>query len=294
MAANDTGIQSFFQALLAARPQFLSQQQGLLESLGGPLRQALFSASPELAMTSNYLQSQFSNPLPPDLAQDYAERIRTAQAARGFGGGGTGPAGEEARFLLGAADQRRMQLLPQLQQFGANVLGMTGLQGPPNLDFASIASALLGQNRLNAETAAGQSQSRFAQQMYQDMLRGRGTFGAGGNRVGGGGSSSVYGGSGGGGTPDWFQTQSAPYQNQGYGGGFYGGQSAAGGAFGGSYGFGPGGGLATGPAAGVSRPDVPDYSSTYEPQAVQAAVEAGANWGGTGKSYRELHPWNFS
>lgn len=176
--------QSIMQNLLNFRPQFLQQQQNLLNQYGSSLRTSILGASPELSQAADFYQSRFQNPIPPELEAQFAERIRGAQAARGFGGGGTGPVGEEARYLTGLAEEQRLKLLPGMQQFGAGILGMSGLAGPPNLAsegglnaFANMFGSVLRNQQFQQQLGfeqqqaglgqeAAEKQSQFAQQYY--------------------------------------------------------------------------------------------------------------------------------
>lgn len=176
--------QNMMQQLLNFRPQFIQQQQNLLNQYGSSLRQSILGASPELSQAANFYQSRFQNPIPPELEAQFQERIRGAQAARGFGGGGTGPVGEEARYLTGLAEEQRLKLLPQMEQFGAGILGMSGLAQPTQFTgdnglnaFANMFSSALRNQQFNQQLAfeqqgyqdslaASQQQSQFAQQYY--------------------------------------------------------------------------------------------------------------------------------
>jgi len=160
----------FLRALYASRPAFAVQQQEMLTQLGPGLRDAAFAASPELAAVSQYLMSSFQDPFG-GMLSTYQDAIRGAQAARGFGGGGTGLTGEEGRYLTGFAEKRRQEMLPQLQAFGNNLLSIGGLQAPPDITLASIGGLAL-QNRLQQDTkAAGEAQSDWAKQIYEDYLK---------------------------------------------------------------------------------------------------------------------------
>lgn len=157
----------FLQTLFQARPAFVQQQGELLQNLGPSLRSAVFNASPELAQASGYLQQTFSDPFGGAL-NTYQDAIRQAQAARGFGGaGGTGPAGEEARFLTNFAERRRQELLPQLVGFGNNILEISGLARPPDLELAGLGSLALSTRRLELERQAGERQSQIAEQLFK-------------------------------------------------------------------------------------------------------------------------------
>lgn len=161
-AAGDAA--GYLQALYQARPAFLQQHQEILGTMGLPLRNAVLAASPELASASQYLTSSFQNPIPPGMEQEWAERLRTAQAARGFTGG-SGPAQQEAKYLMGLAEERRQNLLPQLSQFGTLMLNATGLQ-PPDANLSALGAMMTSQAELAAQIAAGNKQSEFSQQMF--------------------------------------------------------------------------------------------------------------------------------
>jgi len=156
---------SFLKALYEARPNFLAQQGELLNKLGPSLRQGIFNASPELATASNYLNQTFNDPYGGSRST-YEDAIRGAQAARGFGGGGTGVTGEEGRYLTNFAERRRQELLPQLTQFGQGMLGLAGLAGPPDVTLAGLGGLALGARNLNEQVKAGNSQSAFAANMF--------------------------------------------------------------------------------------------------------------------------------
>lgn len=66
-----------------------------------------------------YLTGAFEDPLGGSFGEEFANRLRIAQAARGFEGGGPGDAAsvQEASFLARLADQRRRELLPMLNLF---------------------------------------------------------------------------------------------------------------------------------------------------------------------------------
>lgn len=211
----------FLQSLYAARPAFMAQHGELLGSLGLPLRNAIMNASPELAGVGNYYQSRMNQPLAPDLEQAHAERIRTAQAARGFGGGGYGPAAQEARYLTNLSEQTRAQIAPQAAAFGQAILGISGLNGPPDITLGALGGLMTSTNaqtqqgnqwqqefalqlRNFEETMkANQQQSQFAQQQF-DWMKGylssqggsRGAaaapFSQGGSQGGSRGRSSVF------------------------------------------------------------------------------------------------------
>lgn len=236
--ANDPG--GFLSSLYTARPAFVQQQGQLLSGLAPQLRQSLLSSIPELGQLSQFLTSRFSQPIPRALEKDFAERLRTAQAARGFVGG-TGPASEEARFLTALAEQQRTALAPQLAAFGQQTLGNIGLAGPPDITLAGLGSLLFGQRQFEAELTAARRSDAFSQQLL-NQFGGGGSSVAGGGAAGGGtpdffsrlsGSASVGGGAGGG-TADFFSrnTQAGPgdtflYQQTGFAQGSRAGEAAA-------------------------------------------------------------------
>jgi len=66
----------------------------------------------------DFLKSAFTDPLGGGFGEEFANRLRQASAARGFGEGGGGAGGaQEAAFLTRLADQRRQQLIPMLNIF---------------------------------------------------------------------------------------------------------------------------------------------------------------------------------
>lgn len=184
-----TDVRRFVQDLIATRPDVLNQQQQLLNTLGPSLRQAAFRASPELQQASQFIQQRFQDPLG-GLGSEYAARIQQAQAARGFGGGGTGPSREEAKFLTALAEQSRLQLLPQAQAFGQQILGISGLGAPPDLTLAALGGLILQNRQFQSENQPIDIFSDFSP-------GGGGSFGSGGGGFAGGGS---YGGTPGGGS----------------------------------------------------------------------------------------------
>ena len=208
----------FFQAMETARPRFIQQQQDLLQQFGVPMRNALLNASPELAAAAGYFDTSFKNPLPDDLAQSYSGYMRSAQAARGFGGGGTGPSGEEAQFLTQMAEGRRRELLPQMVQFGQSMLGMSGLQSPPDMNFASVASAMSSQNQLAQQQSQFQQQFSQQQREYQDTLKAnqaQADYAEQYTRWLQSQMNSVYGSQAGGGGSNYMQNISTPGGGQG-------------------------------------------------------------------------------
>jgi hypothetical protein len=165
------GSSAFLNSLYNARPQLIQQQGDLLNSLGPSLRSAIFSASPELATTANYYQQNFNDPFGGSLST-FQDAIRGAQAARGFGNAaGTGPAGEEARYLTNFAEQRRMQLAPQMAAFGQQLLGNSGLGAPSQADLSkNTGTATSGPITLDANLPDGiwnlTVYSRFGKTLY--------------------------------------------------------------------------------------------------------------------------------
>lgn len=161
--------QSVMDALLKARPAFVQQQQDLLNKYGTSLRNSILHSSPELAAASKYYSDRFSDPFG-GLEGEFQGRIRTAQAARGFGGGGTGPSGEEARYLQGLAEETRQRLLPGMQQFGGQILGLSGL-GPPDYNTGQFANTFADIYGANLRNSQFQQQLGFETGQYQDTFR---------------------------------------------------------------------------------------------------------------------------
>lgn len=172
-------------------------RKGYLEALdrdAGALRSSILRASPEMARINSYLSDRFDNPIPQQLAAGFEDRIRTAQAARGFGGGGTGVAGEEARFLFGVAEQQRQQLLPAMGNFGQQILQMSGLGGAQTMtaEQAHAISLSASQNRTARKNAQAQRNIGYINAAV-------GAIGAvSGFGAGGGLGSQLIGGGGGG------------------------------------------------------------------------------------------------
>lgn len=82
--------------------------------------QAEYSSTPAQTLFGrrDYTNRIYESVSVPNLAEEYTSRIRAAQEARGFSGGGGGAgAVQEATWLARLADARRQQLLPMLGQF---------------------------------------------------------------------------------------------------------------------------------------------------------------------------------
>lgn len=77
-----------------------------------------FLSAPYQAM-SQYVAERFKQGLPEPLAQEYTNRLRAAQKARGTFYGGA-PAKDEAAMLTRMAEQQRMALLPTLRQMATD------------------------------------------------------------------------------------------------------------------------------------------------------------------------------
>lgn len=78
-------------------------------------------ASPAYQAQAAYLADMFSQGIPQSLAQEYAGRLRQAQAARGLVKGGAATQ-DEAALLTNMAVQQRQALLPQLRQLALDPL----------------------------------------------------------------------------------------------------------------------------------------------------------------------------
>lgn len=157
----------FLSSLYSARPRFVQQQGALLQQLGPQLRQSIFAASPELAAASQHIQNTFNDPYGGQQST-FQDAIRSAQAARGFTGGGSGVVGEEARYLSNYTQQRRDALLPQAQSFGNQMLGIAGLNGPPDLSLGAIGQLSLAQANLQFQQQTASQQSAYAERLYND------------------------------------------------------------------------------------------------------------------------------
>jgi hypothetical protein len=166
--------QNYLDTFFQANERSMAQFKQLLSQYGAPLRGLILQSSPELAQTQKYLQESFANPIPETLAQNYRQHIRQAQVARGFEGGESTSQAEALQLTL-LAEQRRKELLPQLQQFGAGILGMTGFQSPSFGDIASLAQTQaqtqLGFSELQQRQYQFQQQQSFAQLQFEEGLR---------------------------------------------------------------------------------------------------------------------------
>jgi len=78
--------------------------------------------SPAYQKLGYYIQDLFERGLPDVIFREYADRLRTAQAARGLKGGQT--ARDEASFLTKVAHEARMRLLPFLRQLALDPLAL--------------------------------------------------------------------------------------------------------------------------------------------------------------------------
>lgn len=164
----------FVTQTLVARNRALEQQRALLTGQGQNLRNALFQASPEIAQVSQFLQGRVQEGIPSALAENYQQRIREAQAARGFSGG-AGPAGQEAQFLTALAEQNRFQAAGQLGNLGQQILANTGLQSPVQTDLNAVGGLNLEARRLFEQVLAGQQQSQLAERLFNQFVQGFGT-----------------------------------------------------------------------------------------------------------------------
>jgi hypothetical protein len=160
----------FLGELLASRSGILNQQQQLLSELGPSLRSSLFAANPELAAVSEFLTGRVNEGIPQDLQQNFREQVRTAQAARGFTGGGTGPAGQEAKFLTALQEQNRFAAAQGLSALGGQIAGLTGLGNVPSPSFGEVGGLGLGARTLAEQVFAGQQQSSAAQRMFDEQM----------------------------------------------------------------------------------------------------------------------------
>lgn len=166
----------YLNTLYQARPAFAQQQIDLLSQLGPAARDAVLAASPELAAASSHFQSTLSDPYGGAL-ETYQDAMRAAQAARGFAGGGTGVAGEEARYLTNFAMQRRDAAAGSLAQIGGTLLGASGLAQSPDISLGNIGQIGLGMAQLaqqqlqyTQQRADSQQANAYAQQIYEQEM----------------------------------------------------------------------------------------------------------------------------
>lgn len=78
--------------------------------------------SPAYQKLGYYIQNLFERGLPDVIFREYADRLRTAQAARGLKGGQA--ARDEASFLTKIAHEARMRLIPFLRQLALDPLAL--------------------------------------------------------------------------------------------------------------------------------------------------------------------------
>lgn len=127
---------------------------------GSALSSSIYRASPDLIRSAEgYMNSVFTQQFPADIEANMADRVRTAQAARGFGGGGSAVVQDEARFITGLTEQRRQEVLASfLQNKNINQQGSQFQQ-----------SFGLQQRTLDETISAGEAQSKAAQQQFNWM-----------------------------------------------------------------------------------------------------------------------------
>ena len=122
-------------------------------------------SSPAMNAYAGYLGDLFTKGIPDVAANEYAGRLRAAQAARGTAFGGAAET-QEAILLTTLAEQGRQALLPQLQQFALlpNTLrqqnvqaNLQAQQASQNIGFQPFGASLQG--RQLASQVAGQQLS---------------------------------------------------------------------------------------------------------------------------------------
>lgn len=176
----DPLLQQYFSALNSNLSNFSSQ----LNAFGGSIHDQLLSSFPELGQLSQFLTSSFQSPVPQDLLSSFTESLRNAQIARGFDAG-AGPSLAEATAVTNLAEQRRLNLVPALQQLGTSLVGMSGLAGPADLSL-SVFGGLKNQQtsqqlqymqqqqqaqQFQQTQALAQSQFKLQQKSYEDSLK---------------------------------------------------------------------------------------------------------------------------
>jgi hypothetical protein len=110
-----------------------------------------------------FMQSRFNTPIPAALEADYAGRIRGQQATRGFGGGGSALAVDEARRLQDFSEQIRLSLMGPSTDLVA--------QGQANAQFNAASAQQQSQyaQTYDANKQANLSQSAFSQTYFDWM-----------------------------------------------------------------------------------------------------------------------------
>lgn len=143
----------------AARRESVAQDVGIVEDYGAQVNEAFRAANPDQAALMDKLQAQAMEELdagaglPPTLAREVEQNIRSAQAARGFGYG-LSDISQEAMFTGSAAEalQRRRQQFAQsvaAQQgaaFGDPFLALLGRPGVQINQAAGVAAQAGGMN----------------------------------------------------------------------------------------------------------------------------------------------------
>lgn len=143
-----------------------NQQRALGRAPAG--REAIIAASPQLGRLSETLLQQAQDPGGGGFREDFQERIRVQQAARGLSGG-TSAAFQEAALTSGALTQRRQAAGGQLQRLGGSFLQQLGVGAPIVADLAGIGQTRIAGQALSSLQAAGEEQSRISQDLFSQL-----------------------------------------------------------------------------------------------------------------------------
>ena len=111
----------------------------------------------------SFINSRFAKPLSNALEADFAGRIRGQQATRGFGGGGSATAMDEAQRLQDFSEQIRLSLMAP----STDLLAQAQDQSQFNSAFAQQRSQY--QQTYDATKQANLSQSAFSQSYFDWM-----------------------------------------------------------------------------------------------------------------------------
>ncbi len=148
-------------ALRAVKRSELEGQRALRQA-GQRAEASLFNAmaSPAYQAQAGYLQAMFTQGIPAPLAEEMTGRIRGAQTARGFRGGGA-TIQNEARALAAEAARQRQALLPQLRQLALDPMMLRREEVAGRLQ-AEAAAQGIGLAQLQGQTGALQAAQQMA------------------------------------------------------------------------------------------------------------------------------------
>lgn len=147
---------------LLNRNSFVSQQVGILNSLGPSARKALYAASPDYAALSDYVTKTLADPLG-GMTDIYRDQFRSAMAARGLEYGGEGVAAGEARHLTELASQARQQVAPLALQTTQMLMQAGGMTA----DYGQSASLREQTRQYEIERDLVRQQAEESRKMYE-------------------------------------------------------------------------------------------------------------------------------